>query len=136
MMNKDWFEWYGEQKSKQTRWAMFRDRYLCPCCYMPTLTERRGDDICPICFWEDDGQDTDDEKIVRGGPNKDYSLREARDNFKKFMTMYRKEDTKYFEREQKRIAEIMNLYNAFTRAIITNTENDWNEAINLQEQIP
>ena len=37
-------------------------------------------DICPICFWEDDGQDDEDADDSRGGPNH-VSLTEARINF-------------------------------------------------------
>ena len=31
--------------------------YACPCCGFLTLPSRGGYDICPVCFWEDDGQD-------------------------------------------------------------------------------
>ena len=42
----------------------------CPCCGYATL-ETRGDwEICPICFWEDDGQDDADAHEERGGPNR------------------------------------------------------------------
>lgn len=56
----------------------------CPCCYSKTLDERGGFDICPICFWEDDGQDDYDANEVRGGPNRALSLAEARENFRRF----------------------------------------------------
>ena len=59
-------------------------KYPCPCCGFRTLTERGGYDICPVCFWEDDGQDDHDADEVRGGPNHELSLTEARRNFKKF----------------------------------------------------
>jgi Cysteine-rich CPCC len=39
--------------------------YACPCCGFLTLDERGGYDICPVCFWEDDGQDHHD---ADGGP--------------------------------------------------------------------
>ncbi len=55
--------------------------YACPCCGYLTLSERGGDDICPVCFWEDDGQDDHDADTVRGGPNDRLSLTEARKNF-------------------------------------------------------
>jgi len=32
-------------------------RYRCPCRGYRTLRERGGDDICPVCFRHDDGQD-------------------------------------------------------------------------------
>jgi hypothetical protein len=56
--------------------------YRCPCCGCKTLDERGGFDICPVCFWEDDGQDDADADIVRGGPNGRLSLSNARKNFK------------------------------------------------------
>jgi hypothetical protein len=55
--------------------------YACPCCGYLTLRERGADDICQVCFWEDDGQDDHDADIVRGGPNRNLSLTAARDNF-------------------------------------------------------
>jgi hypothetical protein len=55
----------------------------CPCCGHATLTERGGFEICPVCFWEDDGRDNDDADQWRGGPNS-VSLREARVNFLRF----------------------------------------------------
>jgi hypothetical protein len=58
-------------------------RHQCPCCDFVTLPERGNYLICPICFWEDDGQDVDalDET---SGPNHGMTLREARINFKQF----------------------------------------------------
>jgi hypothetical protein len=56
-------------------------KYKCPCCGFKTLLERGGYDICEVCFWEDDGQDDHDADEVRGGPNKDLSLTQARRNF-------------------------------------------------------
>lgn len=56
--------------------------YRCPCCCHVTLSERGGHEICPVCFWEDDGQDDHDADVVRGGPNRLLSLADARRNFK------------------------------------------------------
>lgn len=39
-------------------------------------------EICPVCFWEDDSVQFNDIDFA-GGANKE-SLREARENFKKF----------------------------------------------------
>jgi hypothetical protein len=64
----------------------------CPVCHYPTLGERASYEICLICDWEDDGQDDADADVVRGGPNGDYSLTEARANFAAYLTMYRPED--------------------------------------------
>lgn len=55
--------------------------YPCPCCGFKTLPERGGYDICPVCFWEDDGQDDHDAGDIRGGPNGTLSLSQARQNF-------------------------------------------------------
>ena len=53
----------------------------CPCCDYFTLGERGGYDICPICFWEDDG--TDINSIDKdSGPNH-MTLRAGRLNFEK-----------------------------------------------------
>ncbi len=55
----------------------------CPCCGHATLTERGLYEICPVCFWEDDGQDNHDADEWRGGPNR-VSLREGRCNYLRF----------------------------------------------------
>lgn len=37
------------------------ERTTCPCCGFKTLTQARGEfDICPLCEWEDDGNDRPD----------------------------------------------------------------------------
>ncbi|MFN3818733.1 CPCC family cysteine-rich protein [Blastomonas sp.] len=56
----------------------------CPCCHCLTLSERGGFEICPVCFWEDDGQDDHDANEVRGGPNGKLSLSGARSNYRTF----------------------------------------------------
>jgi len=61
----------------------------CPCCGFPTLSEAAADDICELCNWEDDGQGNADADAVLGGPNGNYSLAEARANFRRFLVMYR-----------------------------------------------
>jgi hypothetical protein len=58
--------------------------YRCPCCQFKTLDERGIYDICPVCFWEDDGQDDHDAEVVRGGPNGSLSLTDARRNFREY----------------------------------------------------
>ena len=57
--------------------------YRCPCCGFKTLHGRSHYEICPVCFWEDDGQDEHDASEVRGGPNQELSLTAARENFKR-----------------------------------------------------
>ena len=54
----------------------------CPCCGYLTLKKRADDDICPVCFWHDDGQDDADADEVRGGPNYTLSLTQARANYR------------------------------------------------------
>lgn len=45
-----------------------------------------------MCWWEDNAQDDADAEVVRGGPNGDYSLAEARRNFLEHGSMYRAGD--------------------------------------------
>src|SRR6266536_4491239 len=56
--------------------------YRCPCCGSRTLRERGGFELCPVCSWEDDGQDDHDADLVRGGPNGELSLSQARQHFR------------------------------------------------------
>jgi hypothetical protein len=56
-----------------------------PCCGHATLSERGVHEICPVCFWEDDGQDNADVAIERGGPNQ-ISLARGRASFLEFGT--------------------------------------------------
>ncbi|MGX6601672.1 CPCC family cysteine-rich protein [Micromonosporaceae bacterium Da 78-11] len=58
-------------------------RLACPCCGYLTLPSRGGHEICPVCGWDDDGQDDHDADELRGAPNK-VSLTEARANFLEF----------------------------------------------------
>jgi hypothetical protein len=53
----------------------------CPCCGFRTLSEHAGFELCPVCYWEDDGQNDGDADTVRGGPNNLLSLSEARENY-------------------------------------------------------
>ena len=58
--------------------------FRCPCCNFKTLLGRGHFEMCPVCWWEDDGQDDHDAGQVRGGPNGNLSLRQAQENFRKF----------------------------------------------------
>ena len=62
---------------------MNESRHACPCCGFLTLNDRPPGTfaICPVCFWEDDGQDDHDADEVRGGPNYALSLTAARVNY-------------------------------------------------------
>lgn len=57
--------------------------YRCPCCRSLTLYERAGYEICPVCYWEDDGQDDPYADQTRGGPN-GMSLTQGRLNYKRY----------------------------------------------------
>src|SRR5207253_839828 len=58
-------------------------RQPCPCCRHLTLWKAGHNyEICPVCFWEDDGQDDSDADVVRGGPNGRLSLTEARRSYR------------------------------------------------------
>jgi hypothetical protein len=56
----------------------------CPCCGCRTLRERGAFEMCPVCWWEDDGQGDADADVVRGGPNGELSLSKARMNYLDF----------------------------------------------------
>jgi predicted N-formylglutamate amidohydrolase len=56
--------------------------FRCPCCKFKTLCGQGQDEICPVCFWHDDGQDEANAQLVLGGPNGLLSLRQAQINFK------------------------------------------------------
>lgn len=77
---KAWFEQYTTRLEGQLAELPLR----CPCCYCQTLSERAGFEICPVCFWEDDGQDDHDADVVRGRPNGLLSLTQARSNYEEF----------------------------------------------------
>jgi hypothetical protein len=68
--------------------ALAAPQVCCPCCGYPTLRVRGESEICALCDWEDDGQDDADADEVRGGPNGDLSLTEARQNFADHWSMY------------------------------------------------
>jgi hypothetical protein len=58
--------------------------FACPCCRCKTIGERAVFEICPVCFWEDDGQDDPNADEVWGGPNYELSLTAARANYQSF----------------------------------------------------
>ena len=58
--------------------------YACPCCGYLTLSTRAAFELCPVCYWEDDGQGDADADEVFGGPNASLSLTQARSNFAAF----------------------------------------------------
>ncbi len=54
--------------------------FNCPCCGYKTLEARGHYFVCPVCFWEDDGNDDPNHY---SGPNH-MRLREAQENFNEF----------------------------------------------------
>ena len=66
--------------SDKNKW----NKYKCVCCGFFTLEEPAGNSfqICPVCFWEDDGIQSNDPDY-EGGANI-ISLNTAKTNFKKF----------------------------------------------------
>ena len=60
------------------------ERFRCPCCHCRTLTERAAFELCPVCFWEDEGQDDHNVAEVLGGANGELSLLQARRNYQDF----------------------------------------------------
>ena len=81
-----WFEWYVEQQASNSVRSAEGETgpFRCPCCKCRTLDARGDFDVCPVCFWEDDGQGDHDANMVRGGPNGSLSLAQAQANFRRF----------------------------------------------------
>jgi hypothetical protein len=55
--------------------------YRCPCCGFKTLETPATLALCPVCWWEDDGQEDADAADVRHTVNGDLSLSDARLHF-------------------------------------------------------
>lgn len=53
----------------------------CPCCDYYTLHDRGSHEVCPVCYWEDDGADLD--ALDKTSPLNHLSLRSARQNFER-----------------------------------------------------
>lgn len=58
------------------------ERTRCLCCGFRTLSRPDAGGLCPVCWWQDDGQDDDDADVVRGTVNGTLSLSMARENFR------------------------------------------------------
>ncbi|MGB6745068.1 MAG: CPCC family cysteine-rich protein [Terracidiphilus sp.] len=56
-------------------------RYRCPCCGYRTLEAPGALALCPVCWWEDDGQEDDDATDVRLTVNGQLSLSQARTHY-------------------------------------------------------
>ncbi len=59
-------------------------RFRCPCCGYKTLEAPAALNLCPVCWWEDDGQEDRDASEVRLTVNGQLSLKEARVNFAQY----------------------------------------------------
>jgi hypothetical protein len=53
-------------------------RFRCPCCGYRTLEAPGTLALCPVCWWEDDGQEDADASDVRNTVNGELSLNDAR----------------------------------------------------------
>jgi hypothetical protein len=53
-------------------------RFRCPCCGYRTLEVPAALALCPVCWWEDDGQEDEDAGDVRLTVNGQLSLSQAR----------------------------------------------------------
>ena len=56
-------------------------RFRCPCCGSKTLDAPEALALCPVCWWEDDGQEDSYASDVHLTVNGDLSLNEARQNY-------------------------------------------------------
>jgi hypothetical protein len=56
-------------------------RFRCPCCGYKTLQAPDAMGLCPVCWWEDDGQEDADASEVRLTVNGQLSLEQARNYF-------------------------------------------------------
>jgi hypothetical protein len=63
-----------------------------PCCALPTLEERAQYDICPVCWWEDDGTDG----TSPFSPNHGVTLEQARANAARHLLMHGPDDARRF----------------------------------------
>lgn len=124
---------------------MKNNRENCPCCGYPTLPLREHIKIptfsvCELCDWEDEGQNEKDAEKVYGGANQEYSLNEAKKNFKKYGIMYNpkndfriKVDSIEEKIIKKRLIENFGKYN-----IEKSDENKkiiWDKILNLEKKL-
>jgi hypothetical protein len=56
-------------------------RFRCPCCGCKTLEAPEALALCPVCWWEDDGQEDGDASEIRLTVNGTLSLKEAREYY-------------------------------------------------------
>lgn len=58
-------------------------KIACLVCGHKTIMHRGSFEICPVCFWEEEGA-VDQPNAPKGGPNGNLSLNQARANYEKF----------------------------------------------------
>jgi len=61
--------------------SLVQARFRCPCCGYKTLEAPDALALCPVCWWEDDGQDDEDAADVRLTVNGALSLMDAREHY-------------------------------------------------------
>jgi len=61
--------------------ATTETRFRCPCCGYKTLETPGALALCPVCWWEDDGQEDEDAGEIRLTVNGELSLAAARTHF-------------------------------------------------------
>ncbi|HET6977701.1 MAG TPA: CPCC family cysteine-rich protein [Pyrinomonadaceae bacterium] len=89
LTRRKFFDSYGALPNQQAAGVPPKGvRLTCPCCGFPMLGESAAYEICRLCSWEDDGQDTPNADEVWGGPNHGYSLSDARTNFDLYLAVY------------------------------------------------
>ena len=59
-------------------------QFRCPCCGYKTLATPGALALCPVCWWEDDGQEDVDAGEVRLTVNGQLSLEQAREHYSSF----------------------------------------------------
>jgi hypothetical protein len=64
--------------------ATVETRYRCPCCGYRTLEAPGALALCPVCWWEDDGQEGEDASDVWLTVNGQLSLNQARAHYVEF----------------------------------------------------
>jgi hypothetical protein len=114
-------------------------RDLCPCCGFPTLGGRAFFEVCSLCNWEDDGQDDHNADEVLGGPNADYSLSEARKNFRERGHMYRAGGDRRFlggdtPEESKVKADLVAIFTAWKRGTAP-TQEEADNVLRLERRL-
>lgn len=137
---RDWFE--ENLKGVEIEIFGIKDKvdfYTCPCCGYPTLGGKKGNLLCEICYWVDDDLDYEDVDKVISASNCDYSLAEARQNFKKTQSVYLPDDDDplYIASEQRNLYknDLMNFYDSFVSSDVKDFPEMWKKANSLKRKL-